>query len=142
MGNKFASYAAAALVPGKTVELRLNMLPGSPVVHVEHLGETNVGYTNDTVAGAGMGVAAAGNRKRTPKERKELRDKRRKTLAAHAIRKLDAKHDDGTAATNADIPEWLDAVPDDVVDTMFFFALDADNFREVTFASVAAVAEK
>jgi hypothetical protein len=142
--GKFSKYADAALKSGKTVKLKLNMLPGAPTIHVEHLGENNAGYWTDLTARAGTGAAEIGTARggRTLEERQERRKRNRETLARHAVRQLDAKHDDGTPATNADIPEWCEAIPPDVVDMIFVFALDPENFREHSFAATADLAEK
>lgn len=142
MGKKF-DFEAAKLQPGKLVPIKLNMLPGHPVVWVEHLGETNKGYWNETLAMAGSGGAEAGSGKRTPETVKADIEKHRKSIERHAIRKLDAKHTDtGEAATQADIPEFCEAIPDDVVETVYWFSRDPENFRKHSFSNAADLAEK
>lgn len=131
----FDQFAGSALKTGKTVPLKLNMLPGSPVVHLEFLGETNTTFWNDQIARANakdavLAAITPGGTKVTKKLIRERRKKDRETLAKHAVRKLEAVHSDGTAATAADIPEFLDAMPDDVIDMLRAFVTDPENFRE------------
>lgn len=142
--SDFSNYEMARIVPGKTARIVLNMLPGSPAAHVEHLGESNVAYYNEMLADSAAAGAAVGSRKRSAKERKEVIDKRRVTLARHAVRKLEAKFSDGTPAPSTPdvIEKWLNALPEDVVTKLYLFALDEDNFREHSFTNVADVAEK
>lgn len=131
----FGKIAAATLVAGKTVALKLDMLPGQPVVHVEHLGETNEDYWNDQIARANTQDSVsvgrrAGGGKITRKTVHKRREKDRETLTKYAVRHLEAKHDDGRDATDADIPEFMQSIPPDVVDTIRDFVLNEENFRE------------
>lgn len=139
----FEQYAAAGLRSGKTTALVLNMLPGwrdadgkmqYPVVHVEHLGETNQTFWNDQIARANSREAIAAVMAKPGKITKKVlsarRKKDREALAAHAVRRLEARHKDGTPATAADIPDFMEAIPDDVVDVIRDFAMDPENFRE------------
>ncbi len=127
----FGRIKAASLKAGKTVPLKLNQLPGDPIVHIEHLGETNASWWNDSVAQAGAKDAAPDAKaKVTLKTLAAARAKNRAVIAKHAIRKLEAIHDDGRKATDADIPEFVDALPDHVFDIVKNFALDHNNFME------------
>lgn len=129
-------YSSAALKPGKTIPLKLYMLPGEPVVHVEHLGETNASFWNDSIAKANGGERRVGGNALTKRAIASARRKNRATLAAHAIRKLDATHSDGKAATLADIPEFVDALPDDIVDFLRDYCTNQENFRDTQIEGV------
>ena len=140
-------FAASNLRPGKTVALKLNMLPGQPVIHVEHLGESNQTFWNDQIARANSrdavaAIVASKPGKITKKVIKERRKKDRETLAKHAVRDLEAKHSDGRPATRDDIPDFMDAIPDDVVDIIRDFAQDPENFRDRVEADPEDTAEK
>lgn len=138
--SKFAQIAAARPKPGKIVPLVLNMLPGSPTVHVEHLGETNAAYWQDAIARAEAEPAAVGRRGIT--ELRARRERNRGLLVKFAVRRLEAVHSDGTPATDADIPEFVEALPDDVVDTVWVFCSDVENFRERPLAAPEKLAGK
>ncbi len=144
----FQHIKNAGLVAGHTVKLQFNNLPGAPVVHVEYLGETNSGWLNDEIARANSVSAMVTSSKATLSKQKiqETRGKRRAAFAKHAVRKLEAKHSDGKDATTDDIPEFVDALPDEVFDSAWLFVVDAENFRErvidVGEESVKALVEK
>lgn len=128
----FDQFKVAALKPGKTMPLVLDMLPGRPVVHLEHLGETNAPFWADQIARANARNAIGSSKKKiTKKDLRELRQKKRDVLAKHGIRKLEALHSDKTPATSADIPDFVEAIPDDVVDVVFDYASNPDNYREI-----------
>lgn len=129
----FSHISKAVVPPGKTVPLVLDMLPGSPVLHVEHLGESNQQYWNDQIARANTAEARVGDRANqaiTKRGLKKRRDKDRETLAKFSVRDIEARHTDGTPATKEDIPDFLEACPDDVIDTIRDFVINPDNFRE------------
>jgi hypothetical protein len=134
MGD-FDYIADAALVPGKTVPYKFTQFIGEPVVHVEHLGETNKTYLNEEIARANSSAALAssGGGKRVSKQLiKEQRDKRRKIYAKHAVRKLEAKTKTGEAAGQDLIPDFVNSLPDEVFDVAWNFVRDPENFRELT----------
>ncbi len=134
----FGKIEAASLKPGKTVALKLNQLPGSPVVHVEHLGETNASWWNDNVTKADPKAAAPDRAgKATLKSIAAARAANRIIVAKHAVRRLEATHDDGRKATDEDIPEFVESLPDHVFDIVKNFALDANNFMDVAADSDA-----
>ncbi len=139
----FEQIRSAGLKPGKTVPLILNMLPGEPVIHVEHLGDENTGFLNDAIAKANA-KAALGTKGQKLSRAKldEMREKNRATLAKHSVRSLEAKHSDGRAATDKDIPEFVDALPADVVDIVVQFVNDAENFRDRMESKPEDLAEK
>lgn len=140
----FDQFRKAELEPGHTVPMVLDMLPGEPVIHVEHLGETNSTYLDDEIARANAKPASAGGKgqqKISKVKLAEIRTKRRATLAKHVIRKLEAKHSDGKPATVEDIPLFVDSIPGDVVDTIWNFANNAENFRP-SLDDVKDLAEK
>lgn len=141
---------------GKTVRYTLAQLrapQGCPVLVVEHLGETNSGYWLDALSRAkaesATALATAGIKKEisaTEMDRriKEARAAKRETVALHAIRDVENLfHDDGSAATKADIFDLVMALPDDVFDDVWRFAENANNFRESAIVgNVAAIAGK
>lgn len=135
-------FSSAHLKPGKTVPLVLNMLPGEPVVQIEHLGESNKSFFNDLIARANAKATVVPS-KLTAKALKEARAKNREMIAKHAVRDLVATHDDGRKATKEDIPEFIAALPDDVIDLIREFASNPENFRDQTIeADPADIAEK
>lgn len=79
----------------------------------------------------------------TSLERQKQMLRFRETLAKHAIRHLtDVKHDDGQKATDADIPDWVDALPPDIVNRLISIAFNIDHWREVPMPDVQELAEK
>lgn len=146
----FDQYEKAKIVSGRTVPYVMNMLPGEPVVHVEWIGDTNRTWVNHLMAEARAGekgIKAVSDREfaklADPEQRKKNREENRKLLAKHSIRKLEAFHSDGRAATDDDIPLWVQSIPDDCVDKIVVFVLNAENFREHVIESTAsALAEK
>jgi hypothetical protein len=128
----FDNIRSAGLIAGRVVKLQFNNLPGQPVVHVEHLGETNAAWLNDEIARANSTSALVTSSRSALSKQKigEARLKRRTVFAKHAARKLEAKHSNGADATDDDIPEFIAALPDEVFDAAWTFACDAENFRE------------
>ncbi len=127
----FEQFKKAVLMPGKTVPLRLNMLQGEPVLHVEHIGDENVSYVDDIIAKAhATKQVGVRGKKLSRKMLAESMVENRRIVAAHAVRHVEALHSDGRAATDADIPELVASLPDDVITTIYNFASDAENFRE------------
>jgi hypothetical protein len=142
-------FTAQKIVAGYTIPIVLDMLPGSPTVHIEHLGNQNKTLLAEQIAEATATASdarkiGAKSKRKTPAEvEKELAEKtaeRREELAAHAVRNLDAKHVDGTPATTADIPAFVDALPEDIVDRLYAIANNADLFRRTE--DPAAIAGK
>ncbi len=143
----FDHISKAALTPGKTIPLSLDMLPGTPVIDVEHLGDENASYLDDEIAKANAKGVSAGSQKGkkvTPARLVEIREKRRDIIAKHAIRHLkDVKHSDGKQATDAEIPAFAAALPGDVVDKIWDIVTDAELFRERSIdGDPKALAEK
>lgn len=127
----FRHIEAQAVPRSKTVPLVLWQLTGNPVLHVEHLGETNSEFWNDALAKANAGAFRGGKKKLTDALIKERRVKNRETVARYAVRALEnVFHDDGKAATTADIRDVVYALPDDVFDFVLAFVEDANNFRD------------
>ena len=138
-------YKAAEVKPGKTVKLVLDMLPGAPAVHLEHLGESNKSYWSESVAKANSGEIHAGTRPKviTAKAIADRRVRDRELLRKHVIRKLEAKHADGSDATLDDVGEWLEAIPAYVLDMLVEYAVNPANFGDAPVATdVDATAEK
>jgi hypothetical protein len=137
----FEKIRRAALVPGKTVPLKLDMLPGSPVIHIEHIGDENATWINSRVAKANAESPRA-KKKVTVKSLNEATEERRQEIIDHAIRNIEARHDDGTPATKADIPLFGAALPADVVDLVWVFAHNAANWRDEMEGDPKELAEK
>lgn len=138
------NYAAAELAPGKTITVRLDQLPGKPVVQLEHLGETNRTWLDDQLAKANTQQASKSSKARGKVSKRKLAESlaaARDLLAAHSVRDLVAKHADGKPATTADIPDWCAAIPADIVWLLVEIAADPESFREA-FDDVDAIAEK
>lgn len=140
-------YSAAVLKPGRLIDISLDMLPGKVSVKLEHLGDENLSYLNDQIAKANakLAIVASGDKKTqlTLKKLEENRKLRRDILAKHAVRELTATHNNGTAATNDDIPAWVDAIPGDVVDKLWNFANNEELYRDVVVEPDSkALAEK
>ncbi len=73
----------------------------------------------------------------------EARARNRVILTKHCVRKLEALHDDGSVATDADIPMFVESLPADTIDKIREFATNAENFRERVLESDAkTLAEK
>lgn len=151
MGRDFGYLKAqSASKVVRYVVRQLRTQHGSPVLLVEHLGETNQGWWLDVLARA---TAADDN---TPKSGGKLtaqalakavtesRARNRGIVAKHAVRDLDNVFwGDGSAAVKDDIPALIDALPDDVFDALWAYVNDADHFRDYTIAdSPANIAEK
>ena len=140
----FNNIKDSAPKPGKLVSVVLDMLPGRPVVHLEHLGDTNESWTADQIARANSKTSLGfGSRKASKKLLREIVERKRQAIADHAIRDLEAKHSDGTLATKADIPAFTEALPPHVVEMIYDFASNANNWIELPAESeVSAVAGK
>jgi hypothetical protein len=138
----FEQIRKAALVPGKLVPLKLDMLPGSPVIWVEHLGEENATWINARVAAANAAMQSRGKKKVTVKDLKATTEERRQEIIDRAIRNLDAVHDNGTPATKTDIPMFGEALPPDVVDLVWAFAYNAANWRDAIEGDPKELSEK
>lgn len=106
---------------------------GPPVLHVEHLGETNTGYYMDALS------KATAQDKPRPRDLnpqalaqavREARNRRREVVAVHCVRKLEnVYHRDGREAGAGDVVDLVWALPDDVFDSLWDFASDPANFR-------------
>lgn len=129
----FRKLEAQAVEPNRTVPLVLAQLKGEPILHVEHLGETNREFWNDALARANVQTNTASKRTRiTDSKIKENRIKNRDLVAKYSVRALEKVfHDDGSPATIADIRDVVFALPDDVFDEVLRFVGDPNNFRDV-----------
>ena len=140
-------FTPALVTPGRLVPMLLNMLPGSPTVHLEYLGEENASFltyqleqANAVVKGRKLAIGRGEVPKVTAADLTDV-TKMRAELR-HAIRKLEAKHTDGTEATAADIPDFIAALPPDTVRRIHAVAENIENFRNSAFAEPKALAEK
>lgn len=135
-------YSLQEMVSGYTIPILLDGLPGSPVVHIEHLGPDNRTLLAEQIATANatLAEAAKATKKRIGKKQSDAPPvvdeswfqnrtaSRRETLIKHVVRKLEATHTDGTAATDADIPAWVNAIPKATVDLLYELAEGNANF--------------
>lgn len=142
----FRNIEKQALTAGKVVPLTLNQLVGDPVLHVAHLGETNAEFWNDAIARAQQKATASGSTFRvsiTPKAVKEARAKNREIVAKYAVKGLEGfAHDDGRPADLTDIPAIIDALPDEVFDSVLAFCQNSENFRDRTLGNPVEIAGK
>lgn len=154
----FGSVSQQALKPAKTVELVLNqlvILGEHPILVVQHLGESNKPFWNDALAKASANAADRGrNKKITPAEIDAGRAANRTTVAKFAVVDTRGFFHDYTdrpgfpdhmkPATKADIPEIINALPNEVFDSVMSFVLNAENFRDHdgAFADPEALAKK
>jgi len=143
----FEKMRAAVAPAGKLIKVRLDNLPGQPEIEMEHLGETNASWMADQAARAGtkdaLVLGASLDRVASQRERKQQLLRYRETLEKHAVRHLtDVRHDDGTKATDDQIAEWVDALPDDMVYRLISVAFNVENWREVPTIDAKVLAEK
>lgn len=152
----FGSVASQSVSSGKTVELVLNQLSilgDSPAFVVEHLGESNRAFWNDVIARANVNATDSRRGKLTEADIAAGRAKNRANLAKYSVKDLrgfyhDVEGQPGTPdptkpATKADIVELLQALPNDVIDSVMTFVVNAENFRErPVLADAKTVAEK
>lgn len=134
----FGKIQSQALPLGKVVPLVLNQLKGDPVLHVAHLGETNVEYWNDALAKANTrataDIARRAASKITPELVRKARQANRETVAKYAVKELEnVFHDDGRPATKDDVGAVVEALPDEVFDSVLAFVSNAENFRDRVF---------
>lgn len=123
---------------GYTVPLVLDMLPGSPVVHLEHLGLANKSYVASQIAAATAAAEEIRKDKRkigrkvdtaiTFKDADQDIIEKRADLH-HAIRNLEGFHSDGvTPASSKDIPDFISAIPKHIVVLLWNFCQVESNF--------------
>lgn len=141
----FRNIEQQALQVGKVVPLVLNQLVGDPVLMVAHLGETNVEFWNDAIARA-EAKATAGQRSTfriTTSTVKDARRKNREIVAKYAVKGLEGfSHDDGRPADLSDIPAIVDALPDEVFDSVLAFCQNPENFRDRQLGDPKVIAGK
>lgn len=126
----FGKISQQLVSTGHTVELVLNQIEGEPVLVVEHLGESNTEFWNDALAKAGVEANELGRKKPTAQAVKAARLKNREIIAKYSVRGLkNVFHDDGAPATMADVPDVINALPDDVFDSVLAFVRNPENFR-------------
>lgn len=144
----FDDYALVALPPGKTIEVKLDQLPRAPIVHLEHLGETNKAYLDDQIAQANAKFAWEAGSKKKQISKKKLAERRQKCadiLVKHSVRKLETTHSNGAEATLADVPLWMETIikfTPELVDLMWDLANNAENYRDAPASDPKELAEK
>lgn len=136
-----------AIKVGKVVALEMNQLVGNPILYVEHLGETNFGFVNDSFAQAGS-KAIRGGGNSSPEGVRRAREANRETVARHSVRKLGDGwfYDDENGNPDAGRPvpssptgiaEVVDSLPDEVFDSLLIFVINAENFRDTPITTSA-----
>lgn len=135
-------FSESEIATGRTCPLVLDQLKGDPppIIHVEHLGDTNKTYLSEQLGSAN---ASAKKKAERAKERgdaiiteKDV-DRQYKEMRAdlkHAVRDLDAVFNvgdrKGQKAAKTDIPLFVSKLPNDVVKFIWLFARNPNNFRE------------
>jgi hypothetical protein len=124
------------------VLLGITQLGKHPVLVVEHLGESNVEFWNDAIAKANAEQNKAGKRKQggamSAAKIAQARQLNRETLIRHCVRDVRGFYHDNDKgvpdaskpASKADIAAIIHALPDDVIDDVLVWVLDANNFRD------------
>jgi hypothetical protein len=150
----FSSVTAQALMPGKTVELVLNqlvILGDSPVLIVEHMGESNREFWNDALAKASGTRAAevALGGKLTADQVNAARARNREALIKwcvkgtkgffHDFPDRPGVPDPDHPATDADTADIIMALPNEVFDSVSKFVQNAENFRDRPITGVPKV---
>lgn len=147
----FSNYTKQGPGPGRTVPYEVTELRNPdgthPIVHLEHLGRTNASWLEELLATAGKkdekdekddDAAAAVKR--------ELSDlsRSREVIIKHCAKRLEnAFFSDGTAASDADLPGFITAMPPLAFERMFTAAANADKYCEYPVASAPEqIAEK
>jgi hypothetical protein len=142
-----------ALKPGKTIPVILNMFPGSPTLHCEHLGNENYGFINDMMRGSGAEGVKVGATSRSPEALGRVRTANREIVAKHSVRRIEGfYYDDADGnpdlskpvpSTLAAIAEVINALPDDVFDMLLAVVSDSERYRDVPItASADDIAKK
>jgi hypothetical protein len=146
----FGSVTNQALRQGATVELVLNqlvILGESPVLVVEHLGESNRAFWNAALAEA-RATTKAGQAGRVAKltdaQVAKARMENRETVAKYSVRathgffhdRVDAPGipDSKRPAGPEDIRDVVMSLPDEVFDSVMAFVVNPENFRERAIA--------
>lgn len=130
----FENYEKQGARPGQTVAYEVTELVNPdgthPVVHIEHIGRSNASFMQAVIARAGS------DDKTTPDDRE--------TMIAHSARRIERVYRaDGSAATDADLPAFIRAMPLRALQRMTLHAMDEKNYCEFPIATEPAVlAEK
>lgn len=146
----FSNYNQQGPKAGKLVAHTLRGLRNpdgsSPILDLEHLGKENRAYWQELLTSAGTRAQTYGN---TISELERAdRDEtayRRDQLARHSARHLrNAFHEDGSPATDADIVGFIQALPDEDLQSLWIFANAPYPWREYPLgtAKPSEVAEK
>lgn len=140
----FGSVTNQQLRAGKRVELVLNqllILGEHPSLLVEHLGESNIPFWNDSIARANTNAQVGGRAQQiTDADIKRARQLNRDTVAKFAVHGTTGfYHDRADApgvpdrdrpATEKDIRNIVFALPDEVFDSVLQFVMNPENFRD------------
>lgn len=139
----FGHYTKQAPQQGRTVPYVLYGLRNadgtSPIVHVEHIGESNRPFWLDALAKASAKAKEGAAAPTTPTEidrmRRANREDNRETVIAHSARRLERVfRQDGTPATDKDLRAFILAIPDSDFDELWAFVQNPHNFRDFTIA--------
>lgn len=144
MSGDFDNYAEQGLQFGRTVAYEVTELVNAdgthPIVHLEHLGIVNASVVEEIIARASANEKADEG----PKGPLETHARDREAMIKHSVRRLENTFKkDGTAATDADIPAFVNALPYKVLHRMMLHAVGEANFCKIPIAEKPAVlAEK
>lgn len=144
MTGDFSHYAEQGMQFGTTVAYEVTELVNAdgshPIIHVEHLGSTNASMLEELIARASVDEKDAAAKPSIV----EVNRLNRESVARHSARRIERVFlGDGTAATNADIPAFISALPVMAFDRLMRFVLAEGNFCKFPIAEKpAALAEK
>lgn len=140
----FGNYTQQGPKAGKLVEFTLfglrNEDGSSPVLDLEHLGRENRGWWTETLSASAAVEQTYGN---THSELNRAHNDRvaryRDQIARHSARHLrNAFKADGTPATDADIADFIAAIPEVDVIHIWAFVNNAQPWREYPLPAAKA----
>jgi hypothetical protein len=139
---KFANYAQQGVRFGATVPYDVTELVNAdgshPILHLEHMGAANASWLEEMIARSKAkddDVARPGIA--------EVNRANQDAIIKHCARRLDRVFlDDGTAATDDDIPDFIRAMPAKALMRLMAFVLDESNFCTKIAGKPAELAEK
>lgn len=137
MGD-FSNYEKQAPRSGQTVPYEVTELKNPdgthPIVHIEHIGDSNETFVEEMLARAGADEVDETHAAKLATARDRV--------IRHAARRLERVFfSDGTQATDADIPGFVRALPVRAFDRMARFAMSEAPFVEIA-TDPQALAEK
>lgn len=140
MGD-FSNYAEQGMHFGKTVPYEVTELVNAdgthPIVHLEHLGETNISLVEES-------LAQAGSEQDAPADTLARLASSQETVIKHSAKRIERVFfADGTPATDADIAGFIRSMPPRTFHRLLSYAMNAANFyKQVITSDPGALAEK